>query len=167
MTDAQRRTVEADLRAYPAHAKRLAELEAEIDELRRGFAARALPWPDEDQPRASGNRAVSDHVPVAVMQLWRTPAYQEYRRLEPLVRAIENAYRSLDEEHRRVMEAYYWRWPEAQAALNLSRSTLYRRRMRICRVVLRELRRAGVRTYRDPGGTWRVEDAEVSGPTTA
>lgn len=152
MTDAQRRTVEADLRAYPANAARLAHLRAEIDELRLGFASRALPWPDGNQPRASGNNAISDHVPVAVTQLWDTDQYREYQRLEPLVRAIETAYKSLDEEHRKVMEAYYFGYPEAQEALHLSRTALYQRRMHICRVTLRALREAGIPTYADPGG---------------
>lgn len=165
MTDAQRRTVEADLRAYPANAARLAQLEAELDELRMGFGSRALPLPERDRPGPTNQ--VSDRVPQAVVQLWETDEWREYLRLAPLVRGIEAAYRALDEEHRRVVEAYYWRWPEAQGALHLSRTTLYMRRMHICRVVLAELRRAGVQTYRDPGGVWRAEDAAGSGASMA
>ncbi|MBE3589994.1 MAG: hypothetical protein IMW98_08470 [Firmicutes bacterium] len=162
MTDAQRKAVEADLRAYPDNAARLAQLRAEIDDLRLGLAARALPWPDGDQPRASGTNHISDHVPVAVQQLWSSPQYREYQRLEPLVRAIETAYKSLDEAHRKVLEAYYWGWPEARAALGISRTALYHRRMQICRVTLRALRDAGIQTYADPGGVLRADKVETA-----
>lgn len=91
---------------------------------------------------------------ATVHQLREMVERREYLRLAPFVRGNESAYRALDEEHRRDVEAYYWGSREVQGALHLSRTTLYIRRMHICRVLLAELRRASVPTYAFPGGVF-------------